>query len=90
MHELDGYHAATIETIEQWARQVYPHHKAAIALLSKTGEADPTLLWWNVSYSLHETITGATDPSSATARLVQMTAELLLSHAQQIHERKYP
>lgn len=90
LHEIDGYHAATIDAIERWSRDVYPKLCTLLETVGAGEGPDQTLLWWNVSAHLYEQVQGDSDPGSAIARLAQMAAELLLSNAQHITERKYP
>lgn len=74
LHEMDGYHALTIQQIHSWIDNVYP----------TTIQANPdrTRQWFDVSGHLFDMTINDPHQNEATARLAELAAELLLLHAE--------
>lgn len=78
LHEIDGHHAVILGAVRGWADTVYPE------VIRQN--PDRTRAWWQVSADLAAlTMQRHTDPVTAIAWLAEMTAELLLSHSENIH-----
>lgn len=79
LHEIDAHHAATLESIRSWVGEVYP------SVVSD--DPDRTKQWFEVSVKLFEIAYSHQDLRAGVALLAEMSAELLLAHAEHISGR---
>lgn len=80
LHQLDGYHAMTLQQITAWVEQVYP----TVVVENK----DRARQWFDVAVNLFELTVNEPNLEESISRLAELAAELLLAHAEHQIGRK--